>query len=411
MRRLIYRSIILVAALASLTAAGWFSRKGYQKNQEHRFLENAADALQLNDLGTAALCLRQALQLNPKSIEAITTMADLLEREGAPSAVEWRIRAARLQPGDTTARLDWAETAIKTGALGSAEEALAGIAESARDTASYHKLAGALAWRLSRKAEAEMHYLEAARLESTNELSAFNLETIRLSSTNRAVAEAARLCIEQQQATNSSLRLTALRQLLAYEKINRAWPKALEYSQEIVTNTAANDDDKLNHLELLRQTADPQFDSWLSELKLSVTNSPARAFALGKRLQKLESPSHVLAWVQNLPEEVQSSPPVPQVAADCYVALKDWPGLLEAIESQNWADGEASRLALIALARRSLGQDAAAQSAWDEALEEAAHRLDGLSSLARLAAAWGWEPERKEVLAQMARQFPNEQLR
>jgi lipopolysaccharide biosynthesis regulator YciM len=271
-------------------------------------------------------------------------------------------------------------------------------------------LAGALAWRLERKPDAEIHYTEAARLESTNEVSALNLLTIRLSSTNHSTAEAARLGIERQ-ITNSNLRATAVRQLIVYEQINKSWLKALEYSRELVTNPAANDEDNLNHLDLLHKTADPQFDSWLLLLKEAATNSPARAFALGKRLEKLDHPTNVLAWAQSLPEEIQSSPPVPQIAADCYVALKDWSGLLEAIEGQNWADAEVSRLALVALARRSLGQEGASQSAWHEALEDAEHRLDGLSSLARLATAWGWEPERKEVLAQISKQFPNERKR
>lgn len=405
----IYKVLLVTVAISVLAAAGWTWRNHYHSQEEIRCLENAADALELRDFRNAELCLKQALLLHPGSVEATTRMADLLDMEGAPGAVEWRIRAAHLQPRDLTARLNWAETAIKVGALDSAQEALAGVAENARDSAQYHKLAGALAWRQGRKADAETQYLEAARLERTNEVSAFNLQTIRLSSTNPAIAEAARLSIEQQ-ATNSSLRLTALRQLLSYEKINRTWARALDYSQEIVTNSAANFEDKLVHLDLLHQTADPRFDAWLSELQQGASNSPARAFALGKRLQKLESPTEVLAWVQSLPDDVQSRPPVAQVAVDCYVALKDWAGLLQAIESQNWADGEPSRLALMALARRSLGQDAAAQSAWQEALQEAAHRLEGLSCLARLTGVWGWEPERKEVLAQIAKQFPNERL-
>jgi hypothetical protein len=163
-------------------------------------------------------------------------------------------------------------------------------------------------------------------------------------------------------------------------------------------------------LDLLRSTEIRKAVSWLAELKEQATNSPARVSALGKRLAKVEGPRNVLAWVQSLPEEVQSTQPVPLLSADCYVALKDWTGLLETIETQNWADAESSRLALVALAHRSLGQQSAAQTAWHEALDEAAHRLEGLSRLARLTGNWGWEPEKKEVLAKISVQFPNEKL-
>lgn len=410
MKRFMYKSVIMVATMSALATAGWFGRKHYQKIQESRCLEDAADSLAKKDFQNAALCLRQALQLNPRSIEAVTATAEMLEMEGAPGAVEWRIRAAQLQPGDTEARFNWAQTAIKARDARSAAEALAGVKGSARGTAQYHKLAGALAWSLDDSEDAEKHYLEALRLEPSNSVTAFNLDTVRLRSTNKATAEEARLSIEQQLLTNSPLRLTALRQLMSYEKINQSLPKALDYSKQVISDGAASYEDKLEHLDLLHQVGNPEFDSWLLQLKQEATNSPARAFVLGKRLEKMENPTNVLAWVQSLPEDLQSSPPLLQLTADCYVTLKDWNRLLEAIDGQNWADAEPSRLAMIAFARRALGQDPAARSAWHAALEEAAHRLDGLSLLARLTARWGWDAERAEVLRETSIHFPSENL-
>jgi tetratricopeptide (TPR) repeat protein len=409
MKRLIYRALILAIILSGVWALGLSARKHWVKVEEGRRLEDAVDALNRKDFRNAALCLRQALQINPKNVEAITQMAEVLELEGAPdAALEWRMRASELQPHDAEARLRWAQTAIRAGELKSASEALAGVGGESRQGAQYHKLAGALAWRLGDKPEAETNYIEAARLEPANETTAFDLLTVRLSSTNQAKAEAARLCMEQQ-VTNASLRLVALRQLVTYERMNQSWSKALDYSREVMTNAESTYDDRLDHLVLLHEAGEKtNFDSWLGQLKQTSTNSPARAFALGKRLEKIQSPTEVLAWVQSLPEEVQATPPVPQVAADCYMALKDWPGLLGAVENQNWAEAESARLALIAFARRSLGQDEAAQTAWRGALDEAAHRREGLSSLARLTAAWGWEPERKQVVSEIASEFPKE---
>jgi len=410
MNQRVWNILILVATISGLGLAAWFGCKHYQKIEAARWLDDARDSFERKDLRTAALSLTQALKLNPTDTDAVAMMADLLEMESAPSAVEWRVRAAQLQPHDAEARFNWAQTAIKLGNLPSANDALAGIADNLKGNARYHKLAGALAWRLHHSAEAELHYAEAARLERTNDLTEFNLQTVRLSSTNPITAEAARLSLEQQ-ATNTNVRLVALRQLIAYEEINRAWSKALQYSQEIVTNPAANYDDMLMHLELLNQAGEPDFATWLSQLEQTATNSTASAFALGKRLERLQNPTNVLDWIQTLPEDIQSAVPLSQLAADCCVALKQWRKLLETTKGKNWAEAEPSRLALVALAHRSLGEDSSSQDAWRAALEQAAYRLDGLSSLAHLAAVWGWEPERKQVLAQISSRFPNERLR
>jgi len=84
-------------------------------------------------------------------------------------------------------------------------------------------------------------------------VTAFNLEFVGLRSTNDAIAEAARLSVEQQLQTNSSLRPTALRQLTAYEVSRKAIAEAIVYSKQVVGDPAANYVDKLDHLGLLHK--------------------------------------------------------------------------------------------------------------------------------------------------------------
>ncbi len=131
-------------------------------------------------------------------------MAEMLESGGIPAALGWRIRAAQLEPNNMTNRLSWAETAIKMRDLKSATDALAGLDEKSKATATYHKLSGALAWGLGKNAEAEKHYREALRLEPGNMSIVMNLDTIGLASTNSAVATARVSRLSKWRPTRSS---------------------------------------------------------------------------------------------------------------------------------------------------------------------------------------------------------------
>lgn len=105
------------------------------------------------------------------------------------------MRAAQLQPNNITNRLDWAQTAVKLHDLRSAEQTMSGLDASARKTARWHKLTGAIAWSEGKAEEAEEHYEQARRLEPDNPSNLLNLSTIRLLSTNEEIAAAARLSL------------------------------------------------------------------------------------------------------------------------------------------------------------------------------------------------------------------------
>src|SRR5262249_16834011 len=159
---------------------------------ERKLVAQAANFLARSDLTNAGLCLQRALQLNPGSPRASQLTADTLEAIGSSSALTWRIRTFNFQTNNIEYRFAWAQTALKMQNPASAAMALSGIPQEATRTATYHKLKGALAWEARNAAAAETEYLEALRLEPTNQTVAVNLATVRLSSTNRSVADGAR---------------------------------------------------------------------------------------------------------------------------------------------------------------------------------------------------------------------------
>jgi len=174
------RILIFVAVMATVGVAGWFGRKAYKKTSEHRLVTEARQYLAKKDFHEASLSLQRALEINPVSATASDAMADLLETAGEPSALNWRVRAAKLDPQDVQKRLHWAELAIKNNDLSSAAEALDGVDQKSRNTAEYHKLEGALAWSSRNAGAAEAEYSAAAALEPGNLAIQMNLATIRL---------------------------------------------------------------------------------------------------------------------------------------------------------------------------------------------------------------------------------------
>jgi len=394
-----------------VAAAGWFGRKAYKRHSEHRLIAQAAEYVAKKDLRNAGLCLRRALQINPSSAKASAMMAELLDNAGSPAALGWRIRTAQLEPNDPEHRLAWASTALKMQDSKSAANALAGVDQKSKRGAVFHKLSGALAWSERNAAEADAEYNEALRLEPSNDVIKLNLATVHLSSTNREVAQAARVLLQgmtSQANTNVPLRRVALTHLIEDAQARKQWSEAVGYSDEILQTPSATFRDKLLHLKLLYLAKDPKLGAYSAGLREEAVKSPAEAFGFGQWLAASEGPTNTLRWLQGLPATVRTNQPVPLLLTDCQIALGDWKGILDTLGKQDWGEGQFYRFALESLAQRSVGQTLAATSAWQKALKLSAHRLDRLSRLAQVTAAWHWEPELTAVLVEATTQFPKE---
>jgi tetratricopeptide (TPR) repeat protein len=407
MKSFFKKALVFSLAMAVVAMAGWFGRKAYRKSSERRLIAKAVQYLEQKDFRNTTLCLQRALQINPMSLESCRIMGDMLDSAGMPASLGWRIRAARLQPENVTNLFVWAQTALKFKDSGSAAEALRSVDEKQKGTATYHKLAGALAWYAGRPDEAEKNYSEASRLEPSNASITLNLNTIRLASTNAEISRTARIALEQV-TSDASLRSAALHTLLADAAGRRALAEAFKYSQQIVQDPSAAFSDKVDYLKLCRQTTNENYAAWRTSLERDAENSPEHAFALGQWVVQTEGPENGLRWLRALPQKIQTNQMMPLIVTDCLMALKDWKGILEQTQSQNWGEAEFYRLALESLAQRSLGQVRAADSSWRKSLRLAEHRLDRLSHLAQVVGAWGWKSERLETLSQIITEFPGE---
>jgi predicted Zn-dependent protease len=405
----LFRKFFTVCLIIALVVGGGMqARRALKREKARRLVAEAKVHLQSKDLIAASRCLKAALAANYKSVEATRLTADMLENAGSWTAIDWRIRSVQLQPTNMTTRLDWAQTAVKLGDAKSAEDALSGLEEDAKNSAQYHKVAGALAWIQGRRDQAEQHYQKALQLEPKNPSNVLNLGTIGLISTNVDVAAAARKSLQALAATNELRGLEALR-LLALEATKRKnIPEALAYTCRFATNPAATIDDKIDHLNLLKVAEKPEVSSWLSTLKQQATNSANDVFVLGRWLSRTEGPTNALAWLLSLPQAVQTNRPVALFISDSQVVTKDWNGLLNTVGQKDWGESEVMRLAFESLARRSLGQTNEADTLWKRARRQSARHLYRLYHLVQQSTAWGWAPERREVLTEIVFEFPRE---
>ncbi len=407
MNHLLKKALIFIVVMALAAGACWVGRKAYKKSMEHHLLAQAHQYAAKKDWRATSLCLQRVLQINPFSLEGCRMIADVLEAQGSPAALSWRIRVAKLQTDNFTNRLAWAETALKLEDLQSASTALDGLDTKAKQTAQYHKIAGALAWGLHQPAQAETEYLQALALEPTNQVVVFNLATIRLVSTNTTVAEDARASLEQM-ASNPELRIMVLRYLMLDAVAHKSLAKAVVYSQEMLQSPSATFTDKVKHLELLRAAASQNYSSWYATLKKLAATSPTNTVILGNWMLKSEGPANTLRWLQSLPLDIQTNQPVPLLVADCEIGLKRWDDLLGYVSQQNWGKDDYYRLTVKSLAMRSLGQPTAAENEWRKSLNLATHQPESLIRLTQITSTWGWVPERTEVLEKITDEFPTD---
>ena len=407
MNGFIKKTVIFVAVIMAVGLVGWFGRKVYLKATEGHLVAEARTFLAKKDLRNASLCLQRAIQMNSLNPETCSLSADMLEADGSPAALSWRIRASQLRTNNVAYRLAWAETALRMNELPSAVLALRGIDEKYRTTAAFHKLAGTLAWDYHGAADAEKEFSAALKLEPTNQVVLLNLATIHLASTNQTVVEGARQYLDQVPHT-SPLYLTSIRYLAADAVLHKSPDRALFYSREIVADTNSNFADRLSQLGLLRETGDAQYGEYKRSVEKEALPSPVKVVALAHWVQAQDGATTALTWLQGLPATMQTNQPVPLAITDCQIALKDWTGLLAITDRQEWGELNCCRLALVALASRNLGDDRRSDAEWEKSLQLSSHRLDRLIRLNQLTSDWQWSPERKQVLEDVLAQFPKE---
>jgi tetratricopeptide (TPR) repeat protein len=393
-----------------LLGGGYAGYRGYKSVRQAKLVNQARAHLDKSEPKKALLVIRRALAYNNRDVAATRMMADLVENSRSPAAVMWRSRVVDLDPRSTDDRLALARTAMAARDLATATNALEAVDSAGKKTAAYHNVAGAVAVAVNRTAEAEAHFLEAARLEPQNPSPQLNLSVVRLRGTNaQGLAEARRALKEiTANPTNSALRCQALRELVGDAMRHRQMESALALSQQLLQETNSVFRDRILRLEALRESRNPQFKSALQTFQREAADEAGKIYELGMWQMVNTTPAETLGWLRSLPVNSQTNLPVPILMAECYTMSRDWKGLNAFVEPQNWAELDFLRHAFKSRALREQDLSGGAKGEWELALKTANTQKSSLVMLLRLAAAWSWRTEGEELLWSIYNRYPDE---
>jgi len=313
---------IFVVVMAAVAAFGWFGRKAWKHYTEKNLLAQAHAYVAKKDLRDADLCLRRVMQIDPMSVAGSRMIADLLDSEGSSAAVGWRIRAAKLEPGNVTNLFALVESALRNQNIQAAASGLAAVPDKYKPTSDYHRLAGAVAWSGGRMVEAEQECTLALQLDPTNRAIMLNLATIQLNLTNSEVRQEA-LNKLNELSTDPVFGMLALHHLQADAVGRKSFQEALGYSKQINFNPAATFSDKVEYLQLSRTTKSVQADQWLATLKQTAMYEPQNAYTLARWMILAENSRTAYEWLSTLPTTTQTNLTIQLIKTDCQIGMKD----------------------------------------------------------------------------------------
>jgi len=137
--------ILLVVLVLAISGGGYAGYRGYKSARQAKLIKQTRKYLAKSDPRRALLFLQRALRYNPRDTEACRLMAELTETGRSPAALVWRSRVVELNPRSLDDRLALARTALAFRDYASATNALEGVDQAGKKTASYHNIAGTVA--------------------------------------------------------------------------------------------------------------------------------------------------------------------------------------------------------------------------------------------------------------------------
>jgi Flp pilus assembly protein TadD len=396
---------LVCLALAAL--AGWLSLPAYRQWKLKRFQAKAREYLAQTNLQSAWFSAHTAFILNTNNADSLHLLADISGRANSPETVFFRRWIAEREPSAMNALL-WAQAALAFEGPPFTEttKALESVPNESRETADYHYLAAGLELKRGNLGKAEEHFVRVLALSPTNTQATINLAVIRLRSPDagqRAEAEKTLGTLRSSPAT----RISVLRSLIGYSIDTKQFDKALGYSKELLNESAATFEDKIAHLNLLKQANSAELNPFLETVQRA-SSKPEQVAPLAGWMGGNGMADAALAWIKTLPGDTQSATPVEMSVADLYAAKKEWRAMEAYLRDQSWGDREFVRDALLAFALRNAGDEETAKGRWNRALRTAEEEPHLLAGLARLAIAWGWNSEAEQVLWRSVEKYPQE---
>jgi Flp pilus assembly protein TadD len=388
------------AALTLFVVILYGANKWYRHWQAQRFARRAQTYASWGDNKSASLTARKVLEFEPKNLEALRTLADVSERQGLSGTIELRKQIVTDHPDSTPDAIALAKTALKFGAIETAESALKRVAGKAEGDSGYHEALGQMAVVRKQFSDAEKEFKQALEVDRSNPTLSLELGGVQLRSSDATVREDGRKQLEALLNT-TALRSRAAKMLLD-NAIERKDSALVHFAELLSSYPETSFLDRLLCLQLFQQLQLPQFASALTALQ---ERAPANSEDLTSLIawMSTNSLSYVaLEWVKHLPPETLMKPPVFVAVGDCYIATRDCAGLKQWCNKGSWQTLEFLRNAYLARAYRDCNDSLNADLEWSKAVK-GAERPEDLQTLQRAAARWDWKKESIDLLWSVAK--------
>jgi thioredoxin-like negative regulator of GroEL len=387
----------ILLGLIFLIAAIWGGHDLYVRWQEKRLVRRAMFDIEHGNERDASLAARSILEMKPSSARAARIMAQLAERGGERSALDWRRKVVQLDPHSVDDALALVRCAVQFSDIPTAELTLGAVDENSRNTASYHEASALVAQFKHQDEKAEAEWNEALRLRPDDKSFQLQLGMLRLRANEpkrRAAGEATLTALRSDLAERSA----ATRALINAGVRRKEDPrKLMELARELQAYPEATWNDRFVYLDFLHGLQDPQFSAYLTELEKTAPNKASSLAALLSWMAMNNLSLLALDYSKSLPAESLRNWPVPLALADAYVRLRDWQNLEAGTAKANWGRFEFLRHAYLARALREQDKPAAAEHEWSAAVKDATSS-ESLVLLIQPVSEWGWENETTDLL-------------
>jgi len=387
----------ILLSLIFFIAAIWGGHDLYVRWQEKRLVRRATFDMEHGNERDASLAARSILEMKPSSASAARVMAQLGERVGERSALNWRRKVVQLDPHSVDDALALVRCAVQFNDIPTAERTLAEVNENLRNSAPYHEASALVAQFKHQDEKAETEWNEALRLSPDDKSYRLQLGMLRLRATQperRAAGEAMLTALRSDPAQRSA----ATRALINAGVIRKEDPrKLMELARELQAYPEATWNDRFVYLDFLHGLQDPQFSAYLTELEKTAPTKASSLAALLSWMAKNNLSLLALDYSKSLSAESLQNWPVPLAIADAYLRLREWQNLEALTAKANWGRLEFLRHAYLARALRAEDKPAAAEHEWSAAVKDATSS-ESLVLLIQPISEWGWENETTDLL-------------
>src|SRR5881227_1062610 len=317
--------LIAASALAIFLAIILF-RYGssvYNDWHERRLLHRAASMLQQEKFEQAAVTARAIVQLHRESLPAFSILAEATEKQNSEETVWWREQIARLLPTDPDSQLNLASAALRFGQLDVARKALDRISTPDRNRAAFHVVAGWLARAEGNFVKQEEQFAAAVKEEPSNDLYQFNLAALQIHSTDPKNSTKARGTLDRLSKV-ALFRTGALRALLNDAVARNDLAAADNFAQQLQMSQQVTFADYLLCLNFYRKLDQKKFRPLLERVKPFAARNSTDLTSLMNWMNENGLAGDAAKWVDKLPPQKVSSPPVSITVAGAYAEVNNW---------------------------------------------------------------------------------------